>query len=150
MRVALAVLLLLLLAPLSWAQTPSQTGSQSDDCLSEDHEGRISGKVVYDRWIRPYRKVLVDGYKIVLLKPRCLIFTSPNDDKLTQATIEAAQLEVASDARAFFKRNVGKLVTVTGEIHTFRRTAIIAWPQIDPTHFALCEITPKSKSVEKC
>lgn len=119
----------------------------SPGCIHEDGPARLSGKVVYGSWQHPNPEMgIVDGYKIVLLQPRCFAFVSLNDgsDKETLIT----EVQVMTD-RSFLKRNLGKLITVTGTVRS-QLTYVIAWPLIDAKTRALCKIAPKAKGVEKC
>jgi hypothetical protein len=169
MRLALFLILLLLPSVLpAHAEPPGCWSAET----AEHPIIRISGKVVHVSFEDPNRDRPIEGYKLVLLKPRCFDTTSAQTDQKMRIEItEVALLEIWSsqsrdaidqfwaaginrhrweDMAPFLKQNVGKYIIVTGTIEDYSTAGYLVSPQIAVGSYAPCAIVPKTKAMEKC
>lgn len=167
MKASLLLLLSLLLLP-----TASRAQLDFHDCLQEECvDNRASGKVFYASDKHPFNGIPFEGYYIVLLRPRCFDF-APVADPHAKAEITQLQLMTYANNQLYkmqdrfftsddiderwrqldryLRPRIGQYVVVTGQLEMNNTAYYVAYPQIVVRSIAPCEITPKSKAVEKC
>ncbi len=142
------------------------------DCLQEYRaDNRVSGKIVYRSWLHPYNGIPIQGYVIILLRPRCFAY-APLVDPGATADFKEVELMAYAHTRSykmqsrFFKSDdiderwaeldrylrprIGQYVVVTGQLERNFTAYHVANPQIVVRSIAPCEITPRSTGIEKC